>query len=201
MTFLNEDKDIIRKIRKGDLFEFEKLFNKYYNRLCHYAENYLKEPALAEEIVSELFLKIWGKRQSLEIDTSLKSYLFRSVHNNCLKYLEHLKVLKKYETFASSMIENREQIQSMNHHYPLANLISREIEAEIQAAVNNLPDKCKEIFCMHRFDDLSYEEIAVKLGISINTVRTHMLRALQKLRESLKEYLPKDVRKNNTGQS
>ena len=197
MTFSFDDKDIMKKMQKGDFVAFEKVFNKYYSKLCLFAEGYVKEPAIAEEIVTELFSKLWEKRKSIEISSSVKSYLFHSVHNNCLKYLEHLKVLKKYETFATTMIQSRDLLHLSDNSYPLANLISREIEIEIESAINCLPEKCREIFCMHRFDDLNYNEIAQKLDISVNTVRTQMMRALQKLRESLKEYLPSSQKKTD----
>ena len=190
MTLDLSDNDIMKKLQKGDLFVFEQIFFYYYSRLCLFAEDYVKEPAIAEEIIADLFTTIWEKRELIEISSSLKSYLFRSVHNNCLKYLEHLKVLKKYETFATTMIQRNELLHLSDNNNTLANLISQEIEFEIESAIKSLPVKCREIFCMHRFDNLSYQEIAQKLGISINTVRTQMMRALQKLREILKEYLP-----------
>ncbi len=190
MTLDLNDNDIMKKLRKGDLFVFEQIFMNYYSKLCLFAEDYVKEPAIAEEIVADLFTTIWEKRELIEISFSLKSYLFRSVHNNCLKYLEHLKVLKKYETFATTMIQRNELLNLSNNNNALANLISQEIESEIESAIKSLPVKCREIFCMHRFDNLSYQEIAQKLDISINTVRKQMMRALQKLREILQEYLP-----------
>lgn len=183
------DKVLIENIIKGDVESFGIIFKRHYKKLCLYAEDFVKEKSMAEEIVSDVFYKLWENREKLKINTSLQAYLFASVHNNSIKYLEHLKVLNKYKDFATQALQNQELLYSSGD-YPIAHLISQEIETEIKKAIDSLPDQSRQIFCMHRFNDLSYEEIAVKLDLSINTVRTQMMRALKKLRESLKEYLP-----------
>jgi RNA polymerase sigma-70 factor (ECF subfamily) len=181
---------LVDKIKKGDIGSFELVFKKFYKVMCVYAESFVREKPMAEEIVSDIFYKIWENRESLNITKSLQAYLFTSVHNSSIKYLEHLKVLKKYNEFASRALQNSELLYSSNEHYPIANLISKEAEKEIVSAIQSLPEQCRQVFCMQRFNDMSYEEIANKLNISINTVRTQMMRALKKLRESLKDYLP-----------
>ncbi len=188
-----DDCELVLKMRKGDLDAFEYLFRKYYSRLCVFAEDYVREPAIAEEVVADLFANLWEKKRSIIISGSLKSYLFRSVHNNCIKYLEHLKVERRYEDFARAEIERKQFLFSGENSYPIANLISRETESRIESAIGELPDRCREIFCLARFGNLSYEEISRKLGVSLNTVRTQMMRAMNKLRVSLKEYLPPSV--------
>ncbi len=184
------DNHHIDKIKKGDIGAFEILFKQYYKKLCIYAEDFVKEKSMAEEIVSDVFYKIWESRENLNITGSAQAYLYTSVQNTSIKYLEHLKVLKKYNEFATNALQNKELLYPTSDQYPIANLISQEIETEINQAIGALPEQCRQIFCMHRFDDLSYEEIASKLGLSINTIRTQMMRALKKLRESLREYLP-----------
>ncbi|NJK95367.1 MAG: RNA polymerase sigma-70 factor [Bacteroidales bacterium] len=183
------DQLLVNNIKKGDVSSFEIVFKRYYKKLCVYAEDFVKEKSMAEEIVSDIFYKLWENRENIHISGSIQAYLFASVHNNSIKYLEHLKVLKRYNEFATKALQNQELL-NVSGSYPIANLISKEIEADINKAIEALPDQCKQIFCMHRFKDLSYEEIAQKMDLSINTVRTQMMRALKKLRESLKEYLP-----------
>jgi RNA polymerase sigma-70 factor (ECF subfamily) len=190
MHLASNDNDLFQQIKHGDVYAFEKLFKLYYKNLCFFAEHYVKEKAMAEEIVSSVFINIWEKRKNIEIKGSVKSYLFTSIHNQCLKYLEHLKVMKKYEDYAINRLKNKELLAPSSAGYPLANLISKEIIEEIEKAINELPEKCREIFCLCRFDEMSYQDISEKLNISINTVRTQMARALQKLRENLKKYLP-----------
>lgn len=190
MTSSLNDIKLFQRIRDDDFIAFETIFKKYYKNLCVFAEHYVGEPEMAKEIVGDFFLKLWENRKKIHISNSGKSYLFTSIHNSCLKYLEHLKVLKKYREYAEYRLKNIGFLNSLSGEYPLANLISQEIVEEIESAIESLPDKCKEIFKLSRFNNLSYDEIANKLNVSINTVRTQMTRALEKLRISLSDYLP-----------
>lgn len=187
---LSDDKYIVSLLRQGDRSTFEFLFKTYYRKLCMYAAGILKEKEAAEEVVGNFFLKFWENHQGLDIHISLKSYLYTSIYNNSLNYLEHLKVLEKYRDYATYVLDNKDLLQPVSENYPLANLISQEIVHEIEEAIQSLPEQCREVFCLSRFKELSYEEIAASLDVSINTVRTQMSRALQKLRDRLKEYLP-----------
>jgi len=190
MTFSIYENDLFMQVKKGDVFAFERLFKTHYRNLCFFAENYVKEKAMAEEIVGSFFITLWEKRKTIEIKGSVKSYFYSSIHNQCIKYLEHLKVMKKYEEYASFRLRNKELLAPSSNAYPLANLISQETVKDIEKSIGELPERCREIFCLSRFEEMSYEDISVKLNISINTVRTQMARALQKLREDLKNYLP-----------
>jgi RNA polymerase sigma-70 factor (ECF subfamily) len=190
MTISIYENDLFRQVKNGDVYAFEKLFKTHYRNLCFFAENYVKEKAMAEEIVGSFFINLWEKRKTLEIKGSVKSYFYSSIHNQCIKYLEHLKVMKKYEEYATFRLRNKELLAPSSNAYPLANLISQETVKDIEKSIGELPEKCREIFCLSRFEEMSYEDISVKLKISINTVRTQMARALQKLREDLKNYLP-----------
>jgi RNA polymerase sigma-70 factor, ECF subfamily len=190
MSISLHENELFKHLKKGDVVAFERLFKTYYKNLCFFAENYVKEKAMAEEIVGNFFMTIWEKRKFIEIKGSVKSYFYSSVHNQCLKYLEHLKVMKKYEEYALSRLRNKELLAPTSNAYPLANLISQEIVQDIEKSIDDLPEKCKEIFMLSRFEEMSYEEISARLDISINTVRTQMARAMQKLRENLKNYLP-----------
>ena len=143
------------------------------------------EKEAAEDIVSDFFLKLWENREIMYITTSLQSYLYKGVFNNSLKYLEHLKVLRKYREHSQYMLDNSDLFQSQTDDNPLSILISQETVAEIEKVIDALPAQCKEVFSLTRLDGLSYQEIADKLDISINTVRTHITRAMTKLRESL----------------
>jgi len=191
MVFTSPDsKLIIGQLRQGDIVAFENIFKSHYHNLCVYAWNLVGEKAAAEEIVSDFFLKLWENHKTIDIQISFKAYLYTSIYNNSLNYLEHLKVLQKYREHAMYVLNNKDLWRPVSTNYPLANLISKEIVGEIEQAIQDLPEHCREIFSLSRFEELSYEEIALRLGISINTVRTQMSRALQKLRLSLKQYLP-----------
>jgi RNA polymerase sigma-70 factor, ECF subfamily len=191
MVFISPDSKFINsQLRQGDVVTFENIFKSNYKNLCFYAESLVGEKAAAEEIVGDFFLKLWENHKTIDIQITIKAYLFTSIYNSSLKYLEHLKVLRKYYEYASYILDNKDLWSPVSANYPLANLISQEIVGEIESAIQDLPEHCREIFQLSRFEELSYEEIAEKLDISINTVRTQMSRALQKLRISLKQYLP-----------
>ena len=187
---MNDDSKIIQQLRKGNEDAFEHIFRQYFAKLCIYAQNILKKKEAAEEIVEDLFLHLWENCNELNITTSLQSYLFKSVYNRCLKYLRHLKVEQNYINNQQNIYIETNTDHMVSTDYPVAHLISKELEQTIEKAVFNLPEQCREVFIQQRIHDLSYQEIAEKLQISVNTVKTHMTRAMQKLRAELKEYLP-----------
>ena len=176
----------VKELKNGNKKTFESVFKTYYRTLCIYAEGIVGEKEAAEDIVSDFFLKLWENREIIHITTSLQAYLYKGVYNNSLKYLEHIKVLHKYREYAQYMIDNRDLFRTQADHHPLSMLISKETVAEIENAIDALPAQCKEVFMLARMEGFSYQEIAEKLGISINTVRTQITRAMDKLRQSLK---------------
>ena len=164
---------------------FEQMFKTYYRALCFQAEDIVGEKEVAEEIVSDFFLKLWEDRETIHITISMQAYLHKGVYNNCLKYLEHIKVLRKYHEHALYITENRDLFDTYDDNNPLSLLISQETTAEIERAIDALPAQCKEVFLLTRMEGLTYQEVAGKLGISVNTVRTQITRAMTKLREAL----------------
>jgi RNA polymerase sigma-70 factor (ECF subfamily) len=136
----------------------------------------------AEEIVQELFYKLWEKRMELQVNSSIKSYLFSAVHNRCLKFIEHRNVETRYRNYYllhESEIDNEPQNSSN----------ARELQGIIENTLDALPERCSRIFRLNRFEGLKYHEIADKLSISIKTVEANMGRALKMLRKNLKEYV------------
>ena len=141
--------------------------------------------------MSDFFLHLWENREHLQINVSLQAYLYKGVYNNCLKYLDHIKVLRKYREHAQYVTDNRDLFTTYDDMNPLYRLISRETVTEIERAIDALPAQCKEVFLLIRMDGLTYQEVADKLGISVNTVRTQITRAMTKLRESLGHLIKK----------
>ena len=184
------EQKLIESIKQGNVKSFELIFKSYYSRLCRYARNYVRDKVIAEDLVKDTFIKIWENRSQVTIKSSLSGYLFRSVHNNCVNYItrhsKHLNILNESDLQDISA----ELIHPLSPDYPVANLIAKELEEKIKQSVQALPDQCREIFILSRIDDLSHEEIAKKKDISANTVKVQIYRALIKLREDLKEYLP-----------
>jgi len=185
---IEDEKWLINGLTSGSEEAFEFIFLNYYSRLCAYATGILRDDSTAEDTVQDFFFKLWENRKSVHIEISLKSFLFRSVYNQCINCLEHLKVTRKYSDIA---LKNQiDFISPLSDQYPIANLISKELEATIKQAIDQLPDQCREVFLMVRYEEMTYLEVAEKLCISINTVKTQLQRAIKKLRDNLKEYLP-----------
>lgn len=172
---MNPDPDQIlyEEMKAGNQKAFEALFRAYYPFLCHYATRILKDASTAEEIVQELFLKQWENRQQLNINSSVKSYLFRAVKNHCLNHLRHLKV---HDEYIKATL--KEQVNEQNEDYEE----QYELLKKIEEAIASMPEKRREIFRLNRQEGLKYHEIAERLSISVKTVETHIGLALKTLR-------------------
>ncbi|MEC5147663.1 RNA polymerase sigma-70 factor [Chitinophaga sp. 212800010-3] len=163
---------------------FESLFREYYAVLCAFAFDFVNSRELAEEIVQDTFTRIWERYHELHIEVSEKAYLYRAVQNNCLNYLKQHKVRTKYSAELLQQLESRVALFSLNAS-PAEKLETSELEGLAEKAISRLPPQCQNVFRLSRFEQLSYPEISRHLGISINTVKTQMTRALQKLRDEL----------------
>ncbi|MDR1369822.1 MAG: RNA polymerase sigma-70 factor [Dysgonamonadaceae bacterium] len=171
-----ENNLILRKIRVGDIKAFEALFREYYEALCRYGLTFVDTTDEAEEIVQELFYKIWKNREHLEISFSLKAYLYGAVRNNALQYLEHLQVRQNYaEHFAK---QDKTGILS-----PDEELEYKELNEKIDSLLNELPERRREIFILSRFEGLKYSEIAERFDLSIKTIEAEMTKAFKELRK------------------
>jgi RNA polymerase sigma-70 factor, ECF subfamily len=184
-----DEKDLILKLHDGSEDAFEYIFRKHFVKLCIYAEHFVRDKQAAEEIVEEFFCYFWSNANKIIINSSLSGYIYMSIHNRCLKYLRQEKVRHKYLESGHYIFTDKELLDNVSDDYPDANLVSKELEDTITEAIKSLPEQCRIIFGLSRFDNLSYLEISVKLGISVNTVKTQMGRALQKMRIKLKDYL------------
>ena len=178
------EQELLHRIKNNDDRFLELLFKLYYSKLCVYATTFVKIPDIAEEIVQETFIKFWENRAAIKIDISFKAYMFRSVHNNCINYLKRSDVIRRLSKLMSDEINYHYEVAMLNFNSEIIDsLVSEELEHNLENAINDLPPQCSKIFLMNRFDQLSYGEIAKKLNISINTVKTQMKRALKRLRE------------------
>jgi len=162
---------------------FEQLFKKHFRELHAYAFSLLKDWDVAEEIVQSLFLKLWEKNEWSHIQTSIKSYLYKSVYHDSLNYIRRQKVQLKYQTSTAYAMKNDTDDAA-------GKLKMSELEQHLNQALGKLPEKCRAIFQLSRFQELKYQEIATQLDISIKTVETHMGKALRILRKEMKEFLP-----------
>lgn len=174
------DRDLFQALKNDNEAAFEQLFHQYYAPLCLFSSRILHDHQKAEEIVQEVFLKIWSARKTLRIGSSVKNYLFHAVRNQSLNVIEHEKVERRYH----------EQIQreSFSAHDPDAFFLEVGLRRKIEESICALPEKRRGIFRLSREERLTYHEIANRLGISVKTVETQMGLALKQLREMLKDY-------------
>ncbi len=180
---LNIRDRLIIGLKNGDKSIFEEVYREYYIPLCYYSLKYVESIEDSEEIVQDLFLKLWEKHEELEINSSLKAYLYRAVQNYALNYLNKKKTQEKYIL--------HQGWQSYDYaENGLQKLETEELRIILKHALLKLPEKRRRIFELSRFDGLKYGKIAVQLSISVKTVETQMTKALKYLRIILKEYTP-----------
>lgn len=182
----NLNQQLISGIKQGDVAVFEELYRKYYVFLCLIAEHIIRNHSDAEEVVSDVFVKVWNIRDKIDITTSVKAYLVRAVHNTSLNYIEKVKLENK---LTDSLSRSDCELLAWDSDYPLGQIYEKEIMEILDHGISTLPDCCKEVFVLSRDGNLKYADIAKKLGISENTVKTQIKIALSRLREILKDYL------------
>ncbi|QGY43964.1 RNA polymerase sigma-70 factor [Maribellus comscasis] len=175
---------LIKNTKTSEEQTFELIFRRYYVRLCGFANKFIGDTAESEEIVQEAFLNVWKKREKLNLDDDIRPYLFKSVQNLCYNFLEHQKVEDKYYKVIYDVYKNQKK-----DYQTFESVMYSELQAKVDEVIESLPQRCREIFCLSRWDGLKYGEIAEKLQISVKTVETQMSRALVILRKELSDYL------------
>lgn len=172
---------LLSAVQLGDLKAFDTLFRKYYPMLCAYGHRFV-DLEDAEEIVEDSLLWIWENRETLVIESSLNSYLFKMVYRKALNKLAHIDATQRADT---RFYEEMQEMLQDTDYYQIEELAKR-----IEDAVAALPESYREAFVMHRFRDMSYKEIAETLGVSPKTIDYRIQQALKQLRVDLKDYLP-----------
>lgn len=162
---------------------FEQLFKKYFRELHAYAFTLVKDWDIAEEIVQAMFLKLWEKEEAVQVSASIRSYLYKSVYHSSLNHIRGQKVQQKYLT--TTVISINHQTDNTAQKLTLS-----ELEVHLHKAISKLPEKCRAIFHLSRFEEMKYQDIAHHLHISIKTVEAQMSKALRILRKELMEFLP-----------
>jgi RNA polymerase sigma-70 factor (ECF subfamily) len=176
------DVTIFDRITVLDERSFELIFKEFYPPLVMFANKFTKDSDASADIVHQVFIKFWEKREEMEPDQRLKSYLFTSVHNRCLNYLRDRKKFVQSDLPADYAALNQYVEDPLR-------MEEEELRSQIDAAIEALPEKTREVFILSRFEDLKYKEIAERLDISVKTVENQMGRALRMLREKLGDYL------------
>ncbi len=170
-------------IKEGDKKAFDTVYLHYFKSLHRYALNFTKDTDTAEEVIQNVFCRIWEKRSQLKADGYIKSFLYRAVHNECLNYLKHENVKSSFNLYHTHEMEQIENDLSKE-------ILANELEKQIHLAINELPKQCRIIFQMSRIEQLKYHQIATQLNLSIKTVENQMGKALKTLRFKLVDFLP-----------
>jgi RNA polymerase sigma-70 factor (ECF subfamily) len=176
------NEQLIPLLLSGDEATFEGVYKHFIRPLHVYAISILRDEDTAKGMVQNVFLKLWERRERLQFSGSIKAYLYGAVYNECLNNLRHQKVKVDHQQHVLYMTkDNAEESTGME---------LLDLKEKLQQAMNDLPEKCRTVFQLSRFEDLKYQEIADELGISIKTVENQMGKALKTLRLKLVDYLP-----------
>ncbi len=162
---------------------YESVYKTYFKPLFLYAYTMLNDETQAEEIVQNLFLKLWERKGKINIDSSLKAYLYKCVYNDSLNHIKHLKVKLAYESHAQQVMKQANSTSASGK------LAYKHLEEKLRQALNELPEQCRTVFQLSRYEELRYREIARRLQISEKTVENHMGKALKLLRLKLADFL------------
>ena len=174
---ISNDLHLFHQAQSGSMSAFEILFRRYYNPLCSYAYRFTDSPDFSEELVQELFYVLWRDRAELNIERSVKSYLYEAVRNRAFHFLERRRVKERY----SKMVKMEVSVSPS----PETDVEGRDMERRVSEILLRFPDRRRRIFCMHRFGGNKYDEIADKLSVSVKTVEAEMHKALKALRTGL----------------
>ena len=180
-TYQSDNDFLLSAVKRVYQKAFDTLFRRYYPMLCAYGHRFV-ELEDAEEIVEDSLLWIWENRETLVIESSLNSYLFKMVYRRALNKLAHIDATQRADT---RFYEEMQEMLQDTDYYQIEELAKR-----IEDAVAALPESYREAFVMHRFRDMSYKEIAETLGVSPKTIDYRIQQALKQLRVDLKDYLP-----------
>jgi RNA polymerase sigma-70 factor, ECF subfamily len=177
-----ENEAITTLLSQRDESAFEQVFKTHFKRLHAYAFTILRDEVEAEEVVQQVFFKLWERNENLSLTGSVSAYLYRAVHNESLNYIKHQKVRSNHQLHVAYSMKNEVE-------HPAKKVLAGELEKKIHSALNELPEQCRTIFQLSRFDELKYREIADKLGISVKTVENQMGKALKLMRAKLVDFL------------
>jgi RNA polymerase sigma-70 factor (ECF subfamily) len=171
--------DLLKLLKKGNIRAFDAIYEKYSKRLYVFVFRYIKQKTDAEEIVQEVFLKIWESREKIDLYSSFDSFLFTIAYNNTISLLRKRVNEKKY----LEHLKHKQQVS--DNEGIIAEMHFKEIEKRVKSLLEQLTPRQKEIFYLSREEGLTHEEIAKKLNISANTVKNHLVATLAFLKSGI----------------
>ena len=174
--------EVLKGIQKGDKAAWDLVVEVFYQPLYGYILSMTRRPETAEELVQDVFVNFWVKREQIQINTSLKAYLYKASRNHTLNFLKRQSFERNYHQELAQQPKQNLNATAQDFHY-------NELEKRLADAISALPDNCREIFEMSRFEDLTYKEISEMLDIPIRQVHYQISLALKALRNDLQEYV------------
>jgi RNA polymerase sigma-70 factor (ECF subfamily) len=180
-SILNSDERLMQEIKADNMFAFDMLYKKYSKRLYKFAYYILKSPEESENIVQDVFLRLWENRNKVEKDSSVKYYVFTIAYNSAIS------IIRK-KARESQFIEYLKSLQDLNQEPVNIELEYHELTEKLEDIINHLPDRQKSVYLLHKVEGLKYSEIAERLNISVNTIENHMSRAFKTIRKKLGNY-------------
>jgi RNA polymerase sigma-70 factor (ECF subfamily) len=178
---LNSDEELMKEVKADNMFAFDFLYKKYCKRIYKFGYTLLKSAEESENLMQDVFLKLWENRHQVEKNSSIKSYIFTIAYNSAITIIRH-------KARASEFVEYLKSIQNLHEDPVDLELEYKDLTKRLDEILNALPDRQKEVYLLHRVEGLKYNEIAERLSISVNTIENHMSHALKTIREKLGNY-------------
>jgi RNA polymerase sigma-70 factor, ECF subfamily len=185
--------EITRRLKEGDEKAFEIIFHAYYGALVNFSDEYLHDREASRNIVQTVFMKLWEKRDSVMETESLKSYLYTLTRNESISYLRHLKVSRRFTEVSQAAMEDLQLNQEALESLDFSRIDLGMIEKVILDTLETMPERCREVFILSRYEGLKNQEIASKLDISLKAVEGNITRALRIFRFKLRNYMPESL--------
>ena len=195
MELYSDEKCLIKSLSDGNRDAFEYVFKKYYQRLVGFARRYIQDEDIIEDIVQDCYAVLWEKSSlAASISVSVSAFLFAMVRNGCLNHLRHEQVVQKYEIEYLAYVQGEERLYHADFGLEIEHkLLYEELQEKIAQVVESLPERCRAVFIMSRFEGLKNREIAEKLNISTTAVEKHISRAMHKFSERFKDEYSFDI--------
>ena len=184
---MQSDSILLEQLKRGDDLAFKQLFEQYYSLMCSVAYEYVDDYFVSRTVAEDVILNIWNKKESLEIKSSLKQYLLTSTRYKSIDYLRQNSKNKNFVDIDEVINSNDRCFLSDDDLFE--RIITEELDLKIKNIINNMPEECRTVFVLSRYEGLRNNEIAEKLNISINTVKYHIKNSLNRLRIELQEYI------------
>ncbi|CAN5384478.1 RNA polymerase sigma-70 factor [soil metagenome] len=182
-----EIKTVEKKLPVNDQQElkiFDVLFKTWFAPLCNIVNRLVRDKDVSQDLVQDVFLKTWNNRDNLDLSQPIKSYLFKAAVNTALNHLESHKIKFSIDLDSVKLEISRVGDSSVDHHVNY-----KEVQQMLEKSMDQLPPKCKAVFVLIKYEDMSYAEAAESLGISVKTVENQMGKALKHMRDHMQEYL------------